>query len=72
MPDDAQDIIRRAYRQAVASLPPLTRDIFLAHRVDGEDLATLAVRHVLPAEDVAERLADALIAIDQALRAVGH
>ena len=72
MPDDAQDIIRRAYRQAVASLPPLTRDIFLAHLVDGEDIATLAVRHSLPAEDVVERLADALMAIDQALRAVGY
>ena len=72
MPDDAQNIVRRAYRQAVGSLPPLTQDIFLAHLVDGEDLAALAVRHALPAEDVVERLADALMAIDQALRAVGY
>ena len=72
MPDDAQDIIRRAYRQAVASLPPLTQDIFVTHLVDGEDLPTLAMRHALPAEDVVERLADALTAIDRALRAVGY
>lgn len=72
MPEGPQESLRRIYRQAVASLPPITRDIFLAHRVDGDDLAVIAVRHALPVKNVAGHLADALVAIDRALRATGH
>ncbi|MDB5581516.1 MAG: hypothetical protein JWR80_6692 [Bradyrhizobium sp.] len=71
MSDDHRTRFRRTYRDAVLALPVTTRAIFLQHRVDGDDLATIAARHALPADDVASHIADALIAIDRALRAAG-
>jgi len=72
MTEDSGDMLRRAYRQAVQSLPPVTRAIFLAHRLDGENLALLAERYALSVDDVAGHLAAALIVIDQALRGIGR
>ena len=71
MPEDREAVLRQAYRDAVAALPLRTRDIFLAHRVDGDELAAIADRHVLPIKAVERHVADALIAIDKALRRAG-
>jgi len=72
MPESLKGLLHHAYRQAIATLPVVTRDIFLAHRVDGDDLAMIADRHMLPVEEVARHLADALVVIDRALRAAGR
>jgi DNA-directed RNA polymerase specialized sigma24 family protein len=72
MSNDPEDALRRAYRHAVLTLPGATRDIFLAHRVDDDDLAVIAAHRGLSVEEVARHLADALIAIDRALRLAGR
>lgn len=71
MADKQQATRRQVYREAILALPAMTRAIFLQHRVDGDDLASIATRHGLPAEIVAAHLAEALVAIDRALRAAG-
>lgn len=71
MSDDHRTTLRRIYREAVLALPATTRDIFLQHRVDGDDLATIGARHALSSDIVAAHIADALVAIDRALHAAG-
>jgi len=71
MADDLESTARRVYREAVIALPEMTRAIFLQHRINGEAIDAIAAYHALPADVVTQHIADALIAIDRALRAAG-
>lgn len=59
--------VRRSYRAAVAALPDLQRDIFIHHRVDDLSIAEIALRLDLPAAEVEQHFADALLAIARAV-----
>lgn len=50
----------RRLRRAFAKLPPVTREVFRLHRVEGMAYAEIAGRLGLTAEDVERNVADAL------------
>jgi DNA-directed RNA polymerase specialized sigma24 family protein len=56
------------YRAAVMALPPITRTVFLLHRVDGLDYGAIAQRTSLSLADVEQQIAEAIVGIDRALR----
>ncbi|WOF45084.1 sigma-70 region 4 domain-containing protein [Sphingopyxis indica] len=55
------------YAHAVAALPEITRKVLLAHQRDNEDFRTIAVRLGITTSEVEQHIADALLAIGQAL-----
>ena len=59
--------LRNRYEAALAALPESTRQVLLAHRVDGLDYVTIAGRFDISVGDVESRIADALRAISNAL-----
>ncbi len=52
---------------AMRSLPRLTREIFLAGRLDAMSYAEIARRTGLTVEQVGERMASAMVALDREL-----
>jgi DNA-directed RNA polymerase specialized sigma24 family protein len=71
MSDDPPNAMRDVYRATVAALPPVTRTVFLLHRAKGLNPAAVAGRLDLTHEAVAEHTAQALNALDRALRDAG-
>jgi DNA-directed RNA polymerase specialized sigma24 family protein len=69
MPPDAPPsaVDPAAWRQAYGRLPEPTRTIFYLHRVDGFDYPAIAARLSISVEDVTQRLAEAILTIDQTL-----
>jgi RNA polymerase sigma-70 factor (ECF subfamily) len=61
--------LQAAYLAAVDAMPEDTRTIFLLHRADGLDIATVAVRTGLSSAEVEAHLAKALLALITALEA---
>lgn len=55
------------YGEAIAALPQMTRQAFLSHQRDDEDYRTIAARLGITTGEVEQHVADALIAIGQAL-----
>lgn len=60
------------YRAAVDALPPLTRAVFLLHRLDGLGYGEIAMLLRIDTDDVTSHIAEALVRIDRALRARGY
>lgn len=60
------------YRTAVDALPPLTRAVFLLHRIDGLGYTEIAMLLRIGTDDVTDHIAEALCGIDRALRAKGY
>lgn len=69
---DAQicGVCRADYREAVDRLPPLTRNVFLLHRVDELAYDEIGRQLTIPIATVQNCLRDALVAIDAALDAM--
>lgn len=63
-------VCRAVYREAVDRLPPLTRSVFLLHRVDELGYDEIGKRLKIPLAAVQNCLGDALLAIDAALDAM--
>ena len=61
--------LRARYEAAVEALPGLTRQIFVAHRVEGLAYDAIAARFDISISDVQCRIAEALIGISDALEA---
>ena len=55
------------YRQAVDALPPLTRAVFLLHRVGGLGYARVAERMEIGGDEVTVHIATAIYRITRAL-----
>lgn len=72
MPDDPPHALRELYRATVASLPRVTRSVFLLHRMQGLTPLQIAEELDLPPEAAVSHLAQALIALDHALREAGY
>ncbi|WP_459664264.1 RNA polymerase sigma factor, partial [Novosphingobium sp. 11B] len=60
-------VCRAVYREAVDRLPPLTRSVFLLHRVDELAYDEIGRRLKVPVAAVQNCLRDALVIIDEAL-----
>jgi RNA polymerase sigma-70 factor (ECF subfamily) len=68
MPDQLSDAeIRRRLQRAMRTLPPQTRDVFLAHRLDDMSYREIAERTGLTVRQVERHMTRALIAIDRSL-----
>jgi RNA polymerase sigma factor (sigma-70 family) len=63
--DDAE--LRHRLERAMRMLPRLTRELFLAHRLDGMPYAEIAQRTGLSVREVERQMARAIIAIDRSL-----
>ncbi|MBA2934634.1 sigma-70 region 4 domain-containing protein [Sphingomonas sp. CGMCC 1.13654] len=68
--EDHDDRRRAAHETALAALPPMTRDVFLAHRDRGLDYPAIAAGFGIDAAEVEHRLASALVKLDEAVSAV--
>jgi RNA polymerase sigma-70 factor (ECF subfamily) len=64
------DALMRRLEQAVASMDAVTREVFLAHRLDGLSYAELAKRRSLSVEQVEQHIAGAILHIDRELTAM--
>lgn len=60
---------RQRMRDAIRALPEPTRTIYLAHLLDGEDYSAIGAREGLGVREVERHIADAILLIDQYLRA---
>jgi len=69
MADDTE--LQRRLEQALAGLPRLQREIFLAHRLDGLSYDQIALRTGLSVRRVERPLARALCVIDRQLSGGG-
>jgi RNA polymerase sigma factor (sigma-70 family) len=63
---EAEDM-KRLYRDAVAALPPRTREVFLLHRVDEIGYAEIAERLNISLSTVQWHMAQAILRIGEAL-----
>lgn len=63
---EARDMLRRV-EAAVLKLRPKTREIFMAHRVEGLSYAEIAVRTGLSVKGVEKQMSKAIAAIDRML-----
>lgn len=66
--DDMRHQITERYERAIAALPTLTGQIFIAHRIDGLDYAAVGDRFGLSEGEIERRIVDALTAIAKAVR----
>lgn len=66
------DATRRlaAHDTALAALPPMTREVFLAHRDRALDYPAIAAELGIDVAEVEHRLASALVRLDEAVSAV--
>lgn len=55
------------YARALAALPEITREVLLAHQRREQDFGTIAARLGITTREVEQHIADALLAIGQAL-----
>jgi len=65
------DQLLRRIEAIVAAMDPLTREVFLLHRVDGWSYARIAQELGIAIGEVEQHLAGAILAIDQGLRRDG-
>jgi len=65
---EARDMLKRL-EGAMLKLPPKTREIFLAHRLDGYSYAEIAVRTGLSVKGVEKQMSRAIAHVDRVLRA---
>ena len=56
---------------AIAKLPPMTRNVFLAHRDRELDYAAIATEFGIDVSDVQRLLSEALISLDEAVNQAG-
>lgn len=63
--DDAE--IRRRLERAMRRVPRRTREVFLAHRLDGMSYREIAERTGLSVREVERHMMRAIIAMDRAL-----
>jgi len=61
---------RKRYRAAFASLPPFTRKVFWAHRINDLSYAEIAMRYGIGIREVEREIARAIYGIDRALAAM--
>jgi DNA-directed RNA polymerase specialized sigma24 family protein len=60
------ELLQRMHR-SILTLPPKTRDIFIAHRVHGLSSGEIAARTGLSIRQVQQHMAKAILGIDRAL-----
>lgn len=65
---EARDMLRRL-EAAVQQLKPLTREIYLAHRLDGYTYAEIAARTGLSVKGVEKQMSRAIAQVDRTLEA---
>lgn len=65
---EARDLLNRL-EEAVLRLPPKTREIFLAHRLDGFSYAEIAVRTGITVKGVEKHMSRAIAYLDRNVRA---
>jgi RNA polymerase sigma-70 factor (ECF subfamily) len=63
---EARDMLRRI-EAAIGSLKPKTREIFLAHRIDGYTYAEIAARTGLSVKAIEKQMSNAIAHIDRVL-----
>lgn len=66
---EARDMLRRL-EAAVQQLKPLTREIYLAHRLDGYTYAEIAARTGLSVKGVEKHMSRAIAHVDRSLEAL--
>jgi RNA polymerase sigma-70 factor (ECF subfamily) len=66
-PDPVPPEVVERMQEIVQLMPRLTRDIFLAHRLDGLPYAEIARRTGLTVRQVERRMARALVLLDRSL-----
>jgi RNA polymerase sigma factor (sigma-70 family) len=59
--------IRRRLERAMRRVPPTTREVFLAHRLDDMSYSEIAEHTGLSARDIERHMTRAIIAIDRSL-----
>jgi RNA polymerase sigma-70 factor (ECF subfamily) len=63
----APDLLIRRLGRAMATMDVVSRQVFLAHRLDGLSYADIAQRTGLPVADVERHIADAILHLDREL-----
>jgi RNA polymerase sigma factor (sigma-70 family) len=68
MPEQSDDAeIRQRLERAMKVVPPTTREVFLAHRLDDMSYSEIAERTGLSVGEVERHMTRAIIAIDRSL-----
>jgi len=65
------DALVRAMEMVVAGMDPVTRDVFVLHRLDGWPYARIARERGLGSDEVGRHLASAVATLDLGLRRLG-
>ena len=63
---ESRDMLRRV-EAAVLRLRPKTREIFMAHRIEGLSYAEIAERHGMTVKGVEKQMSKAIAALDRML-----
>jgi len=66
----AQELLQRI-EQIVAEMEPVTREVFLLHRLEGRSYARIAHDLGIGLDEVEQHLAQAILMLDQGLRRDG-
>jgi len=66
----APDILMRRLERAVASMDAVSREVFLAHRLEGLSYSDIANRTGLSAAEVERHIAEAIVHLDRELTAM--
>ena len=63
----APEVLIHRLQQALACMDAVSREVFLAHRIEGLSYAEFAKRRGLSVRQVEQRIADAILHIDRQL-----
>lgn len=65
------DALVAAMEAVVAAMPPLTRDVYVRHRLDGWSYDRIAKAYRIGVANVEGHIAQAILALDEGLRSHG-
>jgi len=64
------DLLTQRLQRALDSMDSVSREVFLAHRLDGLNYCEIAARRDLTLVEVERQMAHAILHLDRALRAM--